>query len=242
MKLNSGYYFFQGGAGYVLVKINRNFVKIHCLAENIPANYSNFLNLCLWDTLNIEPPLVLGKIPLRPYESGKRGECIVKFDSPGGLTPVLKYDAFALMAEEKVLYHTPVIHGEKPAPDKEEITFDPFKTTNPAYTWSRAETLEKLKKELLRENILPFPEISEGIKNAFPKYKHILLGRYRPAKGDKKYYIIGIPGDRPPSCEKNVFRWINKCVSLGEYPYFDGYRLYYFDSSNGALVKAVLRT
>lgn len=256
MKLTSGYYFFQTGglspvhnsAGYVLLRFNKNIVKIQCIAEHLPPRCGPSLTLCLWDSLNIERPFTLGKMILRPAGEELRGEMnftlrTSALSPAGGQTPgAEKYDCFALVDSDGTSVLCTPASKKAPAPEKERLPFDPFNTTNPAYSWDRAEEMAELRKKVTEFKISPLPEIVEETQQALSKYRHVLLGTYKPRTSDKLYFIIGVPGDRPPALPEQIYRWINKCVSLEEYPYFEGYKLYYFDTENGAAVKAVLRT
>ncbi len=252
MKLTYGYCFFDsskqdrgqtpGPAGYVLVRPIKNTIKVQCVAERLPVTCGQWLNLCLWDSLNIEKPFNLGKMILRSAGTELRGELNFTMRT-GGLSPVLpRYDCYALVTRDEIpVMCTPT--GKEAVVHKKELTpFDPFNTTNSAYSWDRAENMEELRNKLSHCKIIPLPEIVEEIKEALHQYRHILLGNYKPGNLTKSYYIIGVPGDRPHVQQDQIYRWINKCVSLDEYPFFDGYRLYYFDEESGAVVKAVLRT
>ncbi|MBE7056289.1 MAG: hypothetical protein E7388_02455 [Ruminococcaceae bacterium] len=251
MELKAGYHFFQDGGlppvlhqskGFVFIRHVKSFIKIQCVVEHLSFEVGQFVSLCLWDSLNIEEPFILGKIFLSKTPHGLKGFLDTSFQD-GGLPPVLKFDGFAVMnSNNEIILHTQIPKKEKKEPMGSNHSFDPFKTTNPSYSWGKVETLAALKSTLAEENIVPFPEIVKEIKLAFPKYHHILTGLYAPTEIQKKYFILGIPGTRPQSVGNQLFRWINKCVSLEEYPYFDGYKLYYFDKKTGAIVKTILRT
>lgn len=245
MKLTSGYHFFQDGGqtpgcGFVHLRVFKNMIKIQCVAEHLPVSCPQVLVLCLRDSLNMEGPFILGKMQLRQSDNQLRGEINFTVREVSGAT-WRKYNFFALSDNqgEIILQTLPQI-SESTFKQAERPPFDPFNTTNPAYRWDRAESAEELKQKLLQNKLTPLPEISAEIKEALTKYRHILLGSYNP--NDRLYHIIGVPGDRPPAMENSIYRWINKVVSLEEYPFFDGYKLYYFDSKSSAVVKAVLRT
>lgn len=238
MQLVSGYHFFQGGkelpgCGFVLVSVLKNMVKIQCVAEQIPSGEGRQPILCLVSSSDPENPFVIGKMSLFPSGKQLRGEMrltLKKFNA----SLWRKYDCYALIGNSgKILLQTAVMK-------KEAAIFDPFNTTNPSYSWNRAESPEELVRSLSYQKITLLPEVSAEVKEGFSKYRHILTGNYKSQQ--KSYFIIGIPGDRPAPRKDSIYRWINKVVSIEEYPFFEGYKLYYFDNETSAAVKAVLRT
>lgn len=249
MDFTSGYYFFETkeenpACGYVLLRYAKGMLKIQCVAENISAAAGRSALLRAADSLNMEKPFTLGRMYLSGNGRMLRGEQNFTLNLRNIPSLGNKYDCMELVSEQTRLQ----ILRTKPAPRQEKdlelpkVPFDPFNTTNDAYRWSRAVRVEQLRRELTGNGIYPAPEIAEEIKEGMRQYAHILLGSYTPHNTNKRYFLLGIPCDQPENTPDKIYRWINKCVELPEYPEFDGYKLYYYDQETGAAVKAVLRS
>ena len=244
MKLTSGYHFFQDGGklpgcGFVLLKVSKNMVKIQCVLDHFPPPDGSFMYLCLSHSLEGTKPYIIGKIYLPVKGKTLKGQWNFTMKEFNG-TFWGKYNCFTLQTpggDTLLQTHITTASFQEKKPRE---PFDPFKTTNPAYSWDRAESLDELQHKLEKEQVKISAEILAEARNALINYKHILLGRY--TSGNRIYFIIGTPGVRPPADKNAVYRWINKVISIEEYPYFDGYKLYYIDKEFSALVKAVLRT
>ena len=241
MKLTSGYHFFHDGkgCGFVLVKVFKNMVKIQCVLDHLPTPQDLYVNLCLAHSAEDIKPYIIGKIYLPANNKSLKGQGNFSIRD---LTNTFwdKYNYFTVQDPQGNVIlktHLPAADFHKEKPKK---PFDPFKTTNNAYSWDRAESSEELYYKTEKEQVKLSSEILAEARSALSKYKHVLLGKY--TAGSKVYFILGIPGERPQAEENAVYRWINKVISLEEYPYFHGYKLYYIDKESSALVKAVLRT
>ncbi len=238
MQLSSGYYFLTDRAltpvcGFVRVSVFNSAVKIQCVAEQLPKETDKTLFLCLFDSFNPGNNFVLGKMYLTQGKKQIKGEVNLTLRK---INRALwqKFDCYGLIDNSgNIILQTK-------APKKIRPPFDPFKTTNAAYSWDRAESATEFAEKLSMSKITPLPAIREEIKEGLKKYRHILLGNYKTQQ--KSYFIIGIPGNKPTLQPDFIYRWINKVVSLEEYPFFEGYKLYYFDTETSAAVKAVLRT
>ena len=260
MGFTPGYYFFDaklnggGGSsercGYVLFRFVKSTVKIQCVAENIPREFGARGILRFSDSSGQEAPMVVGRLEF--YDNGNamlRAEKHFTYNARGFSFGKYDYAEIISEASKECILRTAVPPKPKikeepappPPPEPEAPPFDPFKTTNSAYTWRKAETTDILRGELANSKISPSDQLLREIQEGFKNYRHILLGNYHPGQAEKKYFLIGIPGNQPQISENDVFRWINKCVELSEFPAFDGYKLYYFDMENGAAVKAVLK-
>ncbi len=249
MNFTSGYYFFEGrenhsACGYVLLRYTKNIVKAQCVAENIPVSFGRGALIRFVDPLNMEKPFTLGRIYLSGNQDLLRGEQHFTVNGRAFLPSSGKYDFIELVSEktgEQILRtaSSPQKSREQEPP---KAPFDPFHTTNPAYSWSRAVRIQQLRQELAHNQITPTLEVVEEMKTGMEQYSHILLGSYQPGNSSKGYFLLGIPCRQPGHDPDKVYRWINKCVELPEYPEFDGYKLYYYDRETGAAVKAVLRT
>lgn len=260
MGFTPGYYFFDaklnGGGGpsercgYVLVRYVKSTVKIQCVAENIPREFGSRAILRFCDSLEQEPPMVVGRLEF--YDNGNamlRAEKHFLYNARG--LPLGKYNYAEIISEsgKECILHTAIPPKpeikEDAAPPLPQVPaappFDPFKTTNPAYTWRKAETTDILRDELAAGRVSPTDLLLREIQEGFKNCGHILTGNYAPSHSQKTYFLIGIPGQQPQVRDEDIFRWINKCVTLPEYPEFDGYKLYYFDPETGAAVKAVLK-
>ena len=228
----------------------KNMLKIQCVAENIPASAGRSALLCISDSFHMEKPFTVGRMYLNGNGQVLRGE--QNFTLNGRNLPALRdtYDCMELVSEQtraQILRTKPAPRPKKEAqepkePEKPEEPFDPFHTTNPAYSWDRAVNVEQLRQELTGKGIYPPSELADEIKAAMEQYRHMLLGSYQPKDSHKSYFLLGIPGNQPENDPDKIYRWINKCVELPEYPAFDGYKLFYYDLETGAAVKAVLRS
>ena len=248
MDFTSGYYFFESKAenpacGYVLLRYAKGMLKIQCVAENIAASFGRSALLRVSDSLNMEKPFTLGRMYFNGNGQMLRGEQHFTLNLRS-LPPFgNKYDCMELVSEQtrgQILRTKPAPRPHK-EPETPKVPFDPFHTTISAYSWSRAVRVEQLRRELTEKGICPSPEIAEEIKEGMSRYLHILLGSYIPHNTGKRYFLLGIPCHQPENTPDKIYRWINKCVELPEYPEFDGYKLYYYDTETGAAVKAVLR-
>lgn len=249
MNFTSGYYFFetQGGnpaCGYVLLRYVKSMLKIQCVAENIAAASGRSALLRVCDSLNMEKPYTLGRMYFNGSGELLRGE--QNFTLNRRNLPAFgdKYDCIELVSEQtraQIMRTKPSPRQDKD-PEIPKVPFDPFNTTNSAYSWSRAVRVEQLRRELMGKGIHPSFEVADEMKEAMNQYLHILLGNYTPHNTGKKYFLLGIPCKQPENTPNKIYRWINKCVELPEYPEFDGYKLYYYDMETGAAVKAVLKS
>ena len=254
MDFTPGYRFFEPenestACGYVLIRFVKNMLKIQCVAENIPAAAGRSVLLCLADSFQAERPRSLGRIYLNGQGNRLRGEQNFTVNGRSLFSLKDKYDCFELISEQsraRLLRTRPVPNParqktqESKVPEPEE-NFDPFHTTNPAYSWYRAEKADRLREELTSAGIYLPASLSDELKTAMDRYRHILLGKYQPKGSEKAYFLLGLPGMQPADDPDKIYRWINKCADLAEYPPFDGYKLFYYDSETGAAVKAVLK-
>lgn len=248
MDFTSGYYFFESkeknpACGYVLLRYAKGMLKIQCVAENIAVSFGRSALLRVSDSLNMEKPFTLGRMYFSENGQVLRGEQNFTLNLRSLPSFGNKYDCMELVSEQtrgQILRTRPAPRVQK-EPEIPKVPFDPFHTTNSAYHWSRAVRVEQLRRELTEKGIYPMPEIAEEMKEGMSRYLHILLGSYTPHNTHKRYFLLGIPCNQPENTPDKIYRWINKCVELPEYPEFDGYKLYYYDTETGAAVKAVLR-
>ena len=222
MDFTSGYYFFETkegnpACGYVLLRYAKGMLKIQCVAENISVATGRSVLLRAADSLNMEKPFTLGRMYLNGNSQMLRGEQNFTLNLRNIPSLGNKYDCMELVSEQTRMR----ILRTKPAPRQEK---------------------EPLRRELTGNGIYPAPGIAEEIKEGMRQYAHILLGSYTPHNTNKHYFLLGIPCNQPENTPDKIYRWINKCVELPEYPEFDGYKLYYYDQETGAAVKAVLRS
>lgn len=139
----------------------------------------------------------------------------------------------------------PSLQQEKLADNGKIYPFDPFGTTNPAYSWTAC-TSENIFKTYLSQNSITLPEsLERNANSAFFKYHHTLLGNYTEEISGREFFIIGIPTDSSDhSCayndKYNAARFVEAIYPHGNTTY-KGYHLYYIDKKSTALVKVVLK-
>jgi hypothetical protein len=124
-------------------------------------------------------------------------------------------------------------------------SFDPFGTTNPAYSWLVCTSETLFKNELKTRDITLPVSLESNAFNAIAEYKHILFGNYTEEVSKREFFIIGVPTKSPEiSCaynEKyNAARYVEVSYHYGVRTY-NGYHLYYADKKSTALVKVVLK-
>ncbi|MBO5417678.1 MAG: hypothetical protein J6A50_03615 [Clostridia bacterium] len=124
-------------------------------------------------------------------------------------------------------------------------SFDPFGTTNPAYSWLVCTSEALFKNELTARDITLPVSLEGNALKAITDYKHILFGNYTEEVSKREFFIIGVPTkSQEISCaynEKyNAARYVEVSYHYGVRTY-NGYHLYYVDKKSTALVKVVLK-
>ena len=111
-------------------------------------------------------------------------------------------------------------------------TFDPFDTTNTAYSWDVLTDM----RQLLEKNLIHGQMFVRIAMKALSQYEHLLVGRYVAQEGT--FCIIGIPAEKDYGY--NEFgRWVRAHRRYKEKNY-NGYRLFYFNEANKRMVRPVL--
>lgn len=121
---------------------------------------------------------------------------------------------------------------EKTAFPEIETSFDPFDTTNTAYSWDVITDI----KQLLEKNLIHGQMFIKLAMRALAEYEHLLVGKYTAPEGE--FCIIGIPADKEYG--HNEFgRWVSAHRRYKDKKY-NGYRLFYFNEANKRMVRPIL--
>ncbi len=125
------------------------------------------------------------------------------------------------------------------------VVFDPFHTTNPAYSWEAYPSLQALNQKVSQLNISLPTSLGTNIEKSFNSFGHILVGKYTEELTHRKFFILGVPTSAEElSCEYNekynAARFVKATKYYGSAKYA-GYHLYYIDEGSTALVKVVVK-
>jgi hypothetical protein len=223
-------------AGFSLLR-KQNSVVI----EPFPENLSGLALAMICDTGKNEPHI---------YIPGTFKKGILKYPFSPGMNKII---AVAMLKDGQPVYLS-ISKGTQLNIEKlfqtnkiaeKLLTFDPFGTTNPAYSWLVC-TSERLFRQELRNRDITLPvSLESNALKAITDYKHILFGNYTEEETLREFFIVGVPTKSPEiSCaynEKyNAARYVEVTYHYNVRTY-NGYHLYYIDKKSTALVKVVLK-
>jgi len=262
--ITNGYYFFTGeslkntekASGFSLLKV-RSGVKIEflqstaALARTSRYKFSVAVSGIDGNIKYVTVPLTQTIfLPIKNDSEGIIAAALIKDGQPiatalpknADLVPDFRFDTRKNIETDRNAVNNTVNDAVKEQPP---FRFDPFGTTNPAYSWKACTSSVTLRKVLSSADVTLPVSVTESAEHGIIKYGHTLLGRYADEDSGRTFFILGVPTDSADlSCAYNykyeAARFVAASELFGNYRYL-GYHLYYIDEKSTALVKVVVR-